>query len=69
MSVKFKAGIITLCVLLWAALASAKQPHVVGDRLNFELPDLQGESISSSDDLFHQKVLWSLCGGPGVLPA
>ena len=45
--------------LLMASVAPAvaKQPWVEGDKLEFTLPDLQGQVVDSSDERFSGKVL------------
>lgn len=44
-------------LVLWATVVIAKEPRVEGDRLDFELPDLNGETVASSDELLEGKVL------------
>ncbi len=65
---RLKPALLALCVLLGAASAAAKQPHVLGDKLSFKLPDLQGELISSSDESFEGKVILVTLWGPWCPP-
>jgi thiol-disulfide isomerase/thioredoxin len=49
-------------------VVQAKEPRVKGDRLIFTLPDLEGNSVSSSDSLFTGKVLFVTIWGTWCPP-
>lgn len=44
-------------VMMAEVRAEAKQPSVAGDRLTFELTDLDGHAVSSADPRFEGRVL------------
>jgi thiol-disulfide isomerase/thioredoxin len=59
-SAEAKRSPLVAVVVLAVAIGSpsaGKQPFVEGDRLDFDLPDLSGEPVSSADPRFAGKVL------------
>jgi thiol-disulfide isomerase/thioredoxin len=50
------ASLVLLAAVVDPA-GAAKQPYVDGDRLEFELPDLDGKLVSSSDPRFRDRVV------------
>ncbi|MGD8415383.1 MAG: TlpA disulfide reductase family protein [Candidatus Latescibacterota bacterium] len=59
----------TLFALLSCVTESeAKQPRVEGDRLIFELPDLEGSIVKSSDERFKDKVVFVTIWGTWCPP-
>jgi len=61
--------VLTLFALLLCVTESgAKQPRVQGDRLVFELPDLEGSIVKSSDERFKDKVIFVTIWGTWCPP-
>ena len=59
---------VAITSLACVVAPQAKEPQVEGDRLVFELPDLDGKIVRSSDARFEGKVLFATLWGTWCPP-